>query len=103
MRHGLIVALVLFAAPAVADDQIDLGRAVAETHCASCHAIGSDDVSPHAEAIPFRDLSKRYPVDLLETAMVEGLFSSHDDMPTFVFDPENAEALIAYLESVQNQ
>lgn len=94
---------LLLTSLAFADDQVDLGRQIAEEHCASCHAIAADDASDHPEAVDLRDLSQRYPVELLETALVEGLFSSHPDMPTFVFDPIDAQALLAYLATIQSQ
>lgn len=87
--------------PTLAVDEIAEGRALVITYCADCHAIDPSGASPFAEAPPFRTLGERYDVNLLEEALVEGLVSAHDAMPEFEFDPEQARAIIAYLESLQ--
>jgi mono/diheme cytochrome c family protein len=74
---------------------------MAETNCSPCHAIGREGTSPLAAAPPFRELSLLYPVADLEEALVEGIITAHPDMPEFQFDPSDAAALIAYLESIQ--
>lgn len=99
-----LAALILSAVPTTAQDQEDWvaeGKALAEASCARCHAIGTEGESTHETAPPFRTLSERYPVGDLEEALVEGIVSGHEDMPEFVFAPEEAEALIAYMQSVQ--
>lgn len=77
------------------------GRLLAERHCASCHAIDPTDSSAHAEAPPLRELSRSYPPSALEEALAEGIMVGHPDMPEFRFMPDDVEALIAYLDSVQ--
>ncbi|WP_244606644.1 c-type cytochrome [Arsenicitalea aurantiaca] len=77
------------------------GKALVETYCGACHATGSEDLGPHAEAPAFRDLHHRYDVGDLAEALVEGLSSGHPDMPEFEFDPDQAEAVIAYLKSLE--
>ena len=62
---------------------------------------GPAGASPHAEAPPFRTLHERYDVGDLEEALVEGLVSGHPDMPEFEFEPEQAEAIVAYLRSLE--
>jgi hypothetical protein len=39
----------------------------------------------------------------LEEALAEGISVGHPAMPQFQFSPEDADALIAYLESIQEQ
>ena len=87
--------------PAIAQD-IETGRALLETYCADCHAIGADGSSPMAEAPPFRSLHERYDVELLEEALVGGLVTGHPDMPEFEFDPDQARAIIDYLTSLED-
>lgn len=77
------------------------GEAIAVTMCAACHAIRADDESPHADAPPFRTLSAKYPIDALAEPLVEGIMVGHPDMPEFQFEPDDVEALLTYIESVQ--
>lgn len=79
------------------------GRALAEANCASCHAIGRHGESAAPEAPPFRTLSQNYRVDALEEALAEGISVGHPAMPHFQFEPEDIDAIIAYLQSVQNE
>lgn len=76
-------------------------RQIAESLCAGCHAIGLEGDSPHADAPPFRTLSERYPVRLLEEALAEGIAVGHEDMPEFQLEADQVEQLIQYLESIQ--
>ncbi len=78
-------------------ESVALGKALVETNCARCHAVGADDASTHPEAPPFRDLQKRYPLDALEEAFVEGIAVGHPDMPLFIASPEQIEAIIDYI------
>lgn len=77
------------------------GEAIAQNLCAGCHAIGLEGESPHADAPPFRSLSEKYPVRLLEEALAEGIAVGHEDMPEFQLEAEEVEQLIQYLESIQ--
>lgn len=77
------------------------GRQIAENLCAGCHAIGLEGESPHADAPPFRTLSAKYPVRLLEEALAEGITVGHEDMPEFQLEADQVEQLILYLESIQ--
>lgn len=77
------------------------GERLAETHCSTCHAIGQHGTSPHAQAPPFRTLSRNYPVSALEEAFAEGALVGHSDMPAFRLEPDDVDALIAYIHTVQ--
>jgi cytochrome c len=77
------------------------GHAIAARHCARCHAIEPAGRSRHPDAIPFRRLSELYPLEGLEEALVEGLMTGHSDMPEFKLEPNGANALLAYLQSIQ--
>jgi mono/diheme cytochrome c family protein len=103
LRAGLAaVMLGTLATPAIAvDTMIADGRALVDLYCSSCHAIGPAGGSPHREAPPFRELHLRYEVDWLAEALVEGLVTGHPDMPEFEFDPVQAEAIIAYLKTLE--
>jgi len=81
------------------------GRAFAETNCARCHAIAEAGDSPYPAAPPFRTLSDRYPLEHLSEALAEGIGVTHGgavEMPEFVLAPDEIDALLAYLASIQN-
>jgi mono/diheme cytochrome c family protein len=77
------------------------GKSLVTDNCSRCHAIGKEGDSPHAEAPAFRTLSNKYPVENLAESLAEGIVSGHPDMPIFVFSPQDVEAIIDYLQSVQ--
>lgn len=77
------------------------GRAIVEMYCADCHATGPAGESRLAEAPRFRDLHERYNVEFLSEALVEGIVTAHPEMPEFEFDPDQAEAIIQYLKSLE--
>mgnify|MGYP005854135397 CR=1 FL=1 len=79
------------------------GEALVRANCARCHAIGKEGESPNKEAPPFRTLSKKYPVEDLAESLAEGIVSGHPDMPIFVFNAHDVEAIIQYLDSIQVQ
>lgn len=83
------------------DSKIKVGKLIAETRCAKCHATGVSGESPHPDAKPFRYLSDNYPVRNLEEALAEGIVVGHPDMPMFVLSPYEIDSLITYLESIQ--
>ena len=82
-------------------ERLGQGRAIAENICSTCHAIGLEGASPHRDAIPFRDLSKNYPIEDLAEPLAEGIMVGHPDMPVFAFEPDHIDSLIAYIESIQ--
>ncbi len=87
------------ARPGLADIVAD-GRAIAETQCAGCHALGARGESPVAQAPPFRTVLAHYRIEALESDLIEGIRVNHE-MPAFRFDPEGTDSLIAYLKSIQ--
>ena len=84
-----------------AADDAPAGRAMAQKLCARCHAIGPIGDSPLAEAPPFRTFSSKYPIDSLAEAFAEGIVVGHPDMPEYKFEPDEIDALLAYLDSIQ--
>lgn len=78
------------------------GKTIATDLCSGCHAVGRTGDSPHPDALPFRKISMHYPVRDLEEALGEGIFVGHPDMPPFVFAPEDIDALLTYLEAIQD-
>ncbi|MGE0529895.1 MAG: cytochrome c [Hyphomonadaceae bacterium] len=99
-----LVAVTFLAACASLEPPLapaERGRAIAQQNCSSCHAIGLSGESPAPEAPPFRTLSENYRVDTLEEALAEGISVGHPAMPQFEFAPDDVDALIAYLQSIQ--
>lgn len=77
------------------------GLELAEIHCASCHAVTLDDESAQAGAPAFRNLAKLYPLESLEEPLAEGIVTAHDNMPEFAFEPDDIDAFLGYLTSIQ--
>lgn len=108
MLRGLAVlaAVAGIAGAGMANDtppaqDVAAGRALAESLCASCHAIEGPGPSPLAKAPPFSGFARKWPVEYLAEAMAEGLTVGHGPMPEFVFNPEEIGGLLAYLNSIQ--
>ena len=99
---SIAVAAVFFAFPAWAGDssQISYGKRLVEGNCARCHAVGTAGVSTHPDAPPFRLLHLRYPLEDLQEALAEGISTGHPDMPEFVATPDQIDAIIAYIGSL---
>jgi mono/diheme cytochrome c family protein len=95
----LLMLACMMAPPARAQD-IEAGRALAQNHCARCHAIGAAGDSPHAEAPPFRAIAAKGRVDDLQEALAEGITVGHPDMPEFAFQPDQIEDFLAWLKSL---
>lgn len=105
----MAVALTLALLGACATDKVDTGEQaairgleIAEASCASCHATGRLGESPVPEAPPFRTLSRNYRVATLEEALAEGISVGHPAMPEFQFSPADVDALIFYLQAIQD-
>jgi mono/diheme cytochrome c family protein len=84
------------------DREQQRGKALLETLCGGCHAVGATGRSPHIDAPPFRTLgeSKLYDEDFGQR-LQDGLTTIHPDMPAFRFGRRDAEAAVNYLKSVQ--
>jgi cytochrome c len=99
----LLVGLGASPARAAEKDLTAKGEVLVRENCSRCHAIGREGDSPHPPAPPFRTLSSKYPVEDIAESLAEGIVSGHPDMPIFVFSPHDVEAIIDYLESIQDQ
>lgn len=83
------------------EEAIERGHELLKANCSRCHAITKDDSSKHEEAPPFRVVVTRYPPEDLAESLAEGIVSGHPDMPEFVFQPAEIEAILAYLGSLR--
>lgn len=81
---------------------IRAGEEIAQTNCASCHAIGASAKSPLAGAPPLRDVLNGFEDDeVVAYRFIEGMRVGHNEMPLFNFDVRGADALIAYLRNIR--
>ena len=101
---GLLAVLAILSAtlPAAAQGEADIlsGKAIIEANCAGCHAIEAADTSPHPDAPAFRTLHEKYPLESLEEAFAEGIYTGHPDMPEFEATPRQITDIIAYISSL---
>ena len=81
-------------APAVADQA--QGRRLAQLYCARVSP------SPLKIAPPFRTLHERYPVEMLQEALAEGIVTGHPTMPEFSFEPDQVNDFILFLKSLES-
>lgn len=99
----LSAAAFVFPTAVKANERHDKGAALLTKNCARCHAIGATGDSKHEKAPPFRQVVTRYPLDNLAEALAEGIVSGHPDMPEFVFQPDEIDAILAYLDDLKAQ
>ncbi len=77
------------------------GLVFVRTHCVGCHAIDRVSPSPLSAAPPFRELHRRYAVEMLGRDFAEGIRTRHPSMPEFRLDPAQIGDLIAFLKSLE--
>ncbi len=94
---------VIAAGHVAAAQELKHGEELLTRNCATCHAVGRSGESPNKTAPAFRTLGQRYPIELLEESLGEGIMSGHPDMPEFSFDAGDVGAIIAYLKSIQRR
>lgn len=101
----VIIAFGCMVAPAVAGQDELLGMKIAVENCSPCHSIGPAGPSPNRKATPFRNLSKKWPLEALEEALGEGIEVGHrgKEMPEFTFEPRDIGHLIAYLRTLSGE
>lgn len=102
---ALAAALCAFAAVAHAEsaDVRSRGRLLVQRYCAGCHSIEREGQSPNAAAPAFRDLHQRYDIGNLAEALAEGILVGHPAMPEMRFPPDDVNAILAYIRSVQTK
>jgi cytochrome c len=101
MLSAFVGAFLITTTSQAQEPRVQRGRTFAQTHCASCHAIGPVGESPLRTAPPFRTLHLRYPVEDLAESLAEGIMTAHRAMPQFQLDSGQIVDLIAYLKSLE--
>jgi len=94
---GCAGAPLPFRTASIQDEAAARGHVLASSACAGCHAVGLDGASPHPDALPFREIVRKRPLDELEAAMAEGSVTTHPGMPLDTFRASEIDDLIAYL------
>ena len=82
---------------------LEQGAQLVEQRCSACHAVGETGDSPYAPAPPFREVVQRYDPEVLGEAFAEGVVTAHPEMPSFQLQPDEIEALTAYLDELKAQ
>jgi len=83
-------------------DMIADGKSIVEMQCAGCHAVDNEGVSPRADAPALSTVLATYDAEALATDFREHIHVGHPDMPDFDFGPLGTDALLAYLQSIQD-
>jgi mono/diheme cytochrome c family protein len=102
-----VISLLLLAALAAAvhgahaQQPVRQGRALVEEFCARCHAVGRSGRSRHVGAPPFRTLGRSFDLDEFPRMLERGIATGHPDMPSFKFTVDDANAVRAYLRTIQ--
>lgn len=96
-----MLSALLSATSTVHAQSVERGAEIARANCARCHSIEKSGPSPFSEAPPFRTLHRNYPVEMLEEALGEGIFTGHPAMPEIQLEPEQIGDFIAFLKSLE--
>jgi len=100
-RGVLLTAALLSSVAQAAAENPEQGKRLALTYCSRCHAIDKVSPSPLKIAPPFRTLHERYPVEMLQEALAEGIVTGHPTMPQFAFDADQVGDFIAFLKTLE--
>jgi mono/diheme cytochrome c family protein len=103
ISFALVSLLLALSAPPFsrAETLQERGRVIAGGLCSRCHAIGRIGDSPHPAAPRFRTLDRQMDLSELAQRIREGLLTGHEDMPMFRFGRNDADAMVAYIRSIQ--
>jgi mono/diheme cytochrome c family protein len=104
-KAAFSIIVVLFAGSAFSSFATETpgqrGEVIANGLCSQCHAIGRAGASQHPAAPRFRSLDNQTDLSKLARRIREGLLTGHEDMPMFRFDRDDADAIVAYIRSIQ--
>lgn len=79
------------------------GEAIVVQNCTLCHAVGPNGESPRGDAPPLRYALNDRDVEALAADFREGIHVGSEDMPDFDFGPLGTDAVIAYIQSIQEE
>jgi mono/diheme cytochrome c family protein len=101
MVAAALLMLIAGPAPATAETLQQRGEVLARGMCSACHAIGKTGNSTHPAAPRFRRLDSTTNLAKLSERLQGGLLTGHEAMPLFRFSRNDADAMVAYIRSVQ--
>jgi cytochrome c len=101
MIFSLLAWLIATGSTAYAQDPALHGRALLAEFCGKCHAIRSVGKSRHPDAPPFRTLGRSFDLDQFPRLLERGISAGHPDMPEIKFSVDDANAVAAYLRTIQ--
>ena len=85
---------LLVIAPAQAQDATT-GAQIVQSECAGCHAVGGEAKSPEAKAPRLADVAAL--PSTTELSLKVFLRSSHKNMPNILLEPDEIDAVSAYI------
>jgi len=98
---GIVAAALVLLSNPTAASNVAQGRRLALLYCAKCHATDKVSPSPLKIAPPFRTLHERYPIEMLQEALAEGIVTGHPSMPEFRFDADQVGDFMAFLKTLE--
>jgi cytochrome c len=96
-----VILAMLWTGPALAETPQQPGEVIARGLCSPCHAIDATGESKLPAAPRFRSLDIRTDLSKLAQRIREGLMTGHEDMPVFRSGRDDADAMVAYIRSIQ--
>lgn len=78
------------------------GYELAQLVCEQCHSIGQTGSSMNLKAPPFRTLISKFTQEGMQEQLDIALTLPHAPMPAWKFSPEQANNLMTYLLSLEN-
>ena len=97
-----LLMLVVASPAAMAQTPQQRGEVLARGMCSACHAIGKTGTSKHPAAPRFRTLDNQTDLSKLSRRLQGGLLTGHEAMPLFRFSRDDADAMVAYIRSIQD-
>lgn len=101
LAGSIVAAAILVSSGPTAASSVAQGKRLALLYCAKCHSVDKVTPSPLRIAPPFRTLHERYPVEMLQEALAEGIVTGHPSMPEFRFDADQVGDFMAFLKSLE--
>ncbi|WFU70573.1 c-type cytochrome [Bradyrhizobium sp. CB2312] len=97
----IFAASLLLSSNPTAASSVEQGRRLALQYCAKCHSTDKVSPSPLKIAPPLRTLHERYPIEMLQEALAEGIVTGHPTMPEFRFDADQVGDFMAFLKTLE--
>jgi tetratricopeptide (TPR) repeat protein len=90
----------------IADDtenRIREGAALAEKNCSTCHTLRPTSVGMGKNAPAFRDIYQKHQLYALRQPVTQAILAVHEKMPQFKVSPQELDAVVAYINSINGR